>query len=475
MKHTKIVATISDLRCDVGFVRSLYESGMNVVRMNTAHMDHEGINRIITNVREVSDDIAILMDTKGPEIRTTVLDKSLEISLGQKLKLKGAPGVKSSSDCICVSYDKIVDDVSVGSNILIDDGEIDLKVVEKDDEYLYCEALNNGELGSRKSVNVPGVRINLPSLTEKDISNIGFAIEKDIDFIAHSFVRSAQDVNDIQKLLDAKNSKIKIIAKIENQEGVENIHEILDVVYGVMVARGDLGIEIAQEKIPGIQRHLIRECVLAKKPVIVATQMLHSMIKYPRPTRAEVTDIANAIYYRTDALMLSGETAYGQFPVESVKTMARIAEEAEKTKMAANDIRIPFSHDDHDVTAFLSKQAVKAASRVNTKAVLTDSSTGRTARILAAFRGRNPVYAQCYNKRTMRELALSYGVFASYLPADENSKEYICSFVKDLISKKLIREQDLVLYLGGSVGIGGGTFIELFEAGKPLQAQKDDK
>ena len=264
MKHTKIVATISDLRCDVEFVRSLYEAGMNVVRMNTAHLDHEGINRIITNVREVSEDIAILMDTKGPEIRTTVLDKSLQITLGQKIKLKGASGVKSSSDCICVSYDKIVEDISVGSNILFDDGEIDLKVVDKDKEYLYCEALNSGELGSRKSVNVPGVRINLPSLTEKDISNIGFAIEKEIDFIAHSFVRSSQDVRDIQNLLDTKNSKIKIIAKIENQEGVENIHDIMGVVYGIMVARGDLGIEIAQEKIPGIQRHLIRECVLAK-------------------------------------------------------------------------------------------------------------------------------------------------------------------------------------------------------------------
>jgi pyruvate kinase len=468
MKHTKIIATISDKRCEVDFIRSLFKAGMNVVRLNTAHLDNKGLDKIIDNVREVSEEIAILMDTKGPEVRTTVLDKPVQIKIGQKIKIKGDPQSKSTAECISLSYDRIVQDLSVGIDILIDDGEIDLKVIEKDDDFLYCEAQNNGELGSRKSVNVPGVRINLPSLTEKDIKNIHYAVEKDIDFIAHSFVRNVDDVADIQKILDIAGSEIKIIAKIENQEGVENIHSILKSVYGVMVARGDLGIEIAQEKIPGIQRHLIRECVLAKKPVIVATQMLHSMIKYPRPTRAEVTDVANAIYYRTDALMLSGETAYGDYPLESVQTMSRIAEEAEKTKLSANDIRIPYTDDDHDVTAFLSKQSVKAASRVNTKAVLTDSLTGRTARILAAFRGRNPVYAQCYRKTTMRELALSYGVFPSYLAPDENSAEYLSKFVRGLIEKGHIKADDLILYLGGSFGIGGGTFIEIFKASKAL-------
>lgn len=470
MKHTKIVATISDQRCEVEFIRSLYNAGMNVVRLNTAHLDAEGLHNIITNTREVSENIAILMDTKGPEVRTTVLEKNLQLKIGQKIKIQGNKNAKSNEECISLSYDKIVQDISVGSNILIDDGEIDLKVIDKNGEFLFCEVLNNGELGSRKSVNVPGVRINLPSLTEKDIVNIQHAIDYDVDFIAHSFVRSAQDVADIQQILDKAESKIKIIAKIENQEGVENINEILEVVYGVMVARGDLGIEIAQEKIPGIQRHLIRECVKAKKPVIVATQMLHSMIKYPRPTRAEVTDIANAIYYRTDALMLSGETAYGEYPLESVRTMSSIAHEAEKTKLTSNDIRVPFSDDDHDVTAFLSKQAVKAASRVNTKAVLTDSSTGRTARILAAFRGKNPVYAQCYSKRTMRELALSYGVFPSYLAKNNTRNEYLSKFVEDLVDKKLIKPKDLILYLGGSYGVGGGNFIEILTANKAIKS-----
>lgn len=227
------------------------------------------------------------------------------------MKVIGNPDQETSHDCICVSYKNFVNDLAIGSDILIDDGDLEMKVTGKSGDCLLCEIQNDATLGSRKSVNVPGVRINLPSLTEKDRNNILWAIDHDLDFIAHSFVRNKQDVLDIQRILDERNSPIKIIAKIENQEGVDNIEEILEVAYGVMIARGDLGIEVPAEKIPGIQRMLIRKCVEVKKPVIVATQMLHSMINNPRPTRAEVTDIANAIYYRTDALMLSGETAYG--------------------------------------------------------------------------------------------------------------------------------------------------------------------
>lgn len=467
MKQTKIVATISDKNCDVDFVQSLFDAGMNVVRMNTAHLDFDGLTKIMTNVRAVSDEIALLMDTKGPEIRTTESLMPISLKIGQRVKIIGNPEIKTTDEVIALSYKHIAEDVNVGCNILIDDGEIDLKVLSRKDDYLVCEVLNNGELGSRKSVNVPGVRINLPSLTTKDIRNIRFAIENDIDFIAHSFVRSAQDVEDIQLMLDAQDSRIKIIAKIENQEGVEKIDEILECVYGVMVARGDLGIEIAQEKIPGIQRKLIRKCVKAKKPVIVATQMLHNMIKYPRPTRAEVTDIANAIYYRTDALMLSGETAYGLYPLESVQTMAKIAIEAEKSKLSANDIRIPNSDDDVDVTAFLSKQAVKSATKINTKAIITDSFSGRTARSLAAFRGRLPIYAQCYSRRTARELSLSYGIFPKYRPEAKNAREYLKRSIATLIKQKFIKDDDLVAYMGGSYGIGQGTTsLEICEAKK---------
>lgn len=473
-KHTKIVASISDRRCDVDFIAKLYEAGMNVVRMNTAHADREGSERIIDNVRTVSNKIAILMDTKGPEVRTTACAEPIPYSIGDKVKVVGNPDQETTRDCISVSYTGFVNDVRVGGDVLIDDGDLALKVIEKTDCELLCEVQNEATLGSRKSVNVPGVRINLPSLTEKDRNNILFAIEKDIDFIAHSFVRNKQDVLDIQEILDAHNSEIKIIAKIENQEGVDNIDEILEVAYGVMVARGDLGIEVAQEKIPGIQRMIIRKCVLAKKPVIVATQMLHTMINNPRPTRAEVTDIANAIYYRTDALMLSGETAYGKYPVEAVQTMAKIAEQAEKDKIEENDIRIPLSSDNIDVTAFLAKQAVKATSKMHIRAIITDSYTGRTARYLAAFRGKYPVLAMCYKEKTMRLLALSYGVLPIYLEEKDNAQAYFFSALDLLLKEGRLVEEDMVAYLSGSFGEGGGTsFLEINKVKTILSKAKD--
>ena len=282
LKQTKIVASISDLRCEVDFIRDLFNAGMNVVRMNTAHASREGFEKLISNVREVSNRIAILMDTKGPEVRTTAsAEGPIDFKTGDKVRIVGNPEQETTRECIAVTYPGFVHDLSVGADVLIDDGELELKVVEKNDNTLFCRVCNDATLGSRKSVNVPGVRINLPSLTEKDRNNILYAIEKDIDFIAHSFVRNKQDVLDIREILDAHNSDIKIIAKIENQEGVDNIDEILEVADGVMVARGDLGIEVPQERIPGIQRQLIKKCILAKKPVIVATQMLHTMINNP--------------------------------------------------------------------------------------------------------------------------------------------------------------------------------------------------
>lgn len=473
MKHTKIVATISDQRCEVEFIDSLYKAGMNVVRLNTAHMVEEGLSRVVNNTRAVSDRIGILMDTKGPEVRTTVnVDKEpIPFRTGEKVKLAGDPDKETSHDCIYVSYKNFASDLVVGSDVLIDDGDLELKVIEKQPDYLLCEVGNDATLGNRKSVNVPGVRINLPSLTEKDRKNILWAIDNQLDFIAHSFVRNKQDVLDIQRILDEHNSPIKIIAKIENQEGVDNIEEILEVAYGVMIARGDLGIEVPAEKIPGIQRTLIRKCVEMKKPVIVATQMLHSMITNPRPTRAEVTDIANAIYYRTDALMLSGETAYGKYPLEAVQTMTKVAREAERTKLSANDIRVPIEGNDLDVTSFLAKQAVKSSSKLHVKAIITDSHTGRTARYLAAFRGTSTVFAICYNQRVMRMLSLSYGVWAVYQPWNDSRRGYFHDALSELIKSGRITRNDMVAYLSGSFGEGGGTtFLEINNVGKVLDA-----
>lgn len=462
LKQTKIVTTISDKRCEVEFIKELFEAGMNVVRMNTAHLEREGAERLIANVRAVSNRIAILMDTKGPEVRTTALaDTPIAFQTGTLVKMVGNPDLLTTSDCIAVSYRDFVNDIESGAHILIDDGDLELVVAEKHPDYLLCEVQNEATLGSRKSVNVPGVRINLPSLTERDRANIDYAIEKDIDFIAHSFVRTKQDILDIKEILDEHGSDIRIIAKIENQEGVDNIDEILEVADGVMVARGDLGIEVPQEHIPGIQRRLIRKCILAKKPVIVATQMLHTMINNPRPTRAEVTDIANAIYYRTDALMLSGETAYGKYPVEAVKTMTKVAAQAEKDKSTDNDIRIRLDNDGDDVTAFLAKQAVKATTKLKIRAIITDSFSGRTARNLAAFRGKYPVLAICYKEKTMRHLALSYGVEAIYMPELANGQEYYFAALRRLLQEGRLQPTDMVGYLSSGKTGTQTSFLEI--------------
>ena len=461
LKQTKIVASISDRRCDVDFLQQLFDAGMNVVRMNTAHASREGFEALIANVRTVSNRIGILMDTKGPEVRTTACAQPIPFQIGDRVKVVGNPDLETTHECIAVSYASFVNDLDVNGVVLFDDGDLELRVIDKTTEYLLCEVQNEATLGSRKSVNVPGVRINLPSLTDKDRTNILYAIEKQIDFIAHSFVRNRQDVLDIRQILDAHNSDIKIIAKIENQEGVDNIDEILEVADGIMVARGDLGIEVPQERIPGIQRTLIRKSVLAKKPVIVATQMLHTMINNPRPTRAEVTDIANAIYYRTDALMLSGETAYGKYPVESVKTMAAIAYQAVQDKLEENDIRIPLDDKSNDVTAFLAKQAVKATAKLNMRAIITDSYSGRTARKLAAFRGRFPVLAICYKENTMRHLSLSYGVEAIYMPVLANGQEYYFAALRRLLKDGRLQPTDMVGYLSSGKAGTQTSFLEI--------------
>lgn len=461
MKQTKIVASISDRRCEVGFIRQLFDAGMNVVRMNTAHATPDGIREIIRNTRAVSKHIGILIDTKGPEVRTTGIDAPIEYKTGDVVKIFGRPEVKTEHDILNLSYENFANDVRLGDDILFDDGAIDMKVIGINGPAVIAQVQNDGVLGSHKSVNVPGVHIDLPAITDKDRRNILLAIEEDIDFIAHSFVRSKEDVLAVQKILDEHNSDIKIISKIENQEGVDNIDEIIDVSYGIMIARGDLGIEVPIEKIPGIQRKIIRKCILAKKPVIVATQMLHTMIDNPRPTRAEVTDIANAIYYRTDALMLSGETATGKYPVEAVKTMASIAEQAEQDKMYGRDFSLPLN-EDCDVREFLARNAIESTERLGVKGIITDCKTGLTARNLASFRGPNPVLAICYIEKVQRLLALSYGVIAVAQHEQIGHQEQFLAALRMLRQKGYICMDDKIAYLSGSFGKGGGTtFLEI--------------
>ena len=452
MKQTKIVASVSDLRCEVEFIQQLYDAGVNVIRMNTAHATPEGLRTIIRNVRAVSPKLGILIDTKGPEVRTTGAKAPIEYKTGEKVSIVGDAEHDTTHDTICLSYADICKDVKVGDDILFDDGELDMQVVANDGSKLTVEVMNNGKLGSHKSVNVPGEHIDLPALTEKDKRNILLAIEEDIDFIAHSFVRSKEDLLEVQKILDEHNSDIKIISKIENQEGVDNIDEILDHCYGIMVARGDLGIEIPAEKIPGIQRMIIKKCVFRKKPVIVATQMLHTMIKNPRPTRAEVSDIASAVFHNTDALMLSGETASGAYPIEAVKTMAKIAEHAEADRRLHLP-KVDVDGADTNLRDFLCKAAIETTAKLGVKCILTDSGTGDDARTLAAYRGPNPIVAICKKEKLQRWLALSYGVVATYPKQDELDKMFF-NTVKKLYEQGLIGLDDKVTYLSGHMNIG---------------------
>lgn len=462
-KLTKIVATISDKHCEPEFLRAMYDAGMDVVRVNTAHQSPEQTLRVMENLRKVTVKVPIMLDTKGPEIRTCDGEEDIPVEKGQLIRVKGNPGVPSSPGCISVNYSGFVSHLLPGKKIMIDDGDIEMVVEEKDGDVLICRVNNSGVIKPRKSVNLPGTQVDLPSLNEKDLEYIDFGIRQQVNFIAHSFVRNKEDVLAIQRILDKHGSAIKIIAKIENQEGVDNIDEILDHVYGIMVARGDLAIEVPAEQIPVIQSRLIKMCIRRKKAVIIATQMLHSMIRNPRPTRAEVSDIANSVFSGTDAIMLSGETAFGAYPVEAVQIMTKTAREAEKGKTFSIDTKV-MPHD-NQVSVFLSKTAVRSIQRLNTRAIITDTDTGKTARYLSAFRGRTPIYAQCYDKRVMRDLALNYGVFPDFMEVETSKKEFTQATLSRLIKLGEIDPSDLVCVLAGNFGKKAGpSFVEVSTA-----------
>lgn len=466
MKKTKIIATISNDNCEPEFLRKLYKAGMDVVRMNTAHQTPEEAMTVVKNIRAVSDRIAILIDTKGPEIRTNEAIEDVPVKTGDRLIVRGLKTEKMGKECIYVSYENITKDVSIDDTLLIDDGEVELKVIDNEDEKLVCEATNDGVIKGRKSVNVPSVPIELPSLTEKDVEFIRFAARNDITFIAHSFVRNKEDVIAVQKVLDEENSPAKIIAKIENREGVDNIDEILCHCFGIMVARGDLAIEIPAHKIPLIQKRLVRKCIEQRKPVIIATQMLQSMITSPRPTRAEVSDVANACLDGTDAIMLSGETAYGKYPLESVEMMTSIAKEIEEGHETFIDTSYELKQ---KVTSYLSKAAIKASMRLNTKAIIADTISGKTIRSMAAYRGKNPIFAQCYSHRVVRELMLSYGIVPHYQKG-EVSHNFLPFTLSRMSEKGNYAENDLIVVLAGNYGPEfGASYIDIGTIGNMLK------
>ena len=464
-KKTKIVATISDRNCTAPFIKSLFDAGMNVARINTAHVSPEQAAQVVKNIREVSESIAILVDTKGPEIRLTDTTdgKGIALTQGQSIRFGGNPDALSSAEALYANYAHFTEEVPVGAQILIDDGETALQVNGKDGAFLLCSVCEKGVIKGRKSINVPHVSFQLPAISPKDKVFIEWAIAQNVDFIAHSFVRYRADAEAVQAILDAHNSHIKIIAKIENRQGVDNIDDILGAVYGVMVARGDLGVEIEAEKIPVIQRKIIQACRIRKKPVIIATQMLHTMMEHPRPTRAEVSDVANAIYQRTDAIMLSGETANGLYPLESVQTMTRIAKEIES--QLSPILNEPLTDVFEPVAAVLANTAVEASMQLPIKAIIIDTLSGRTGRYLAAFRPNVPVYAKCYKNHVMRELSLSYGITASTIETRKSKDEFIKNATESLLAEGHFSHDTLVAVVGGSFGFSAGaTFMEISPA-----------
>lgn len=446
-KQTKIICTIAGNRCEPDFIRQLESAGMNMARLNTAHISTAEADRIVANIRSVSDRIGILIDTKGPEVRTTGMAEPIELKSGDTVRIgdKQAP-----AGGFMVSYEDFVEEVKPGSAILIDDGEIRLTVTGKSSGELVCIAENDGTIKNRKSVNVPEIDLDLPSLTEKDAEFIDWATRTDIEYIAHSFVRNRDDVMAVQSILNMRKSPIKIIAKIENREGVENLESILDVAHGAMVARGDLGIEIPAEEVPAIQKQIIKTCIRRVKPVITATQMLHSMIDNPRATRAEVSDVANAIYDGTDAVMLSGETAYGKYPVEAVQTMSSIARNVEARKeplghklpvvQQANEL-MPRNH--------LAKSAVSMAAALPSKAIILSTKSGDTALVCSSYRGTTPIYAFSTSQRTVRELSLSYGVMAERLDLPPTADELVKNILRKLLADGRFDAEDLIVFIGG--------------------------
>lgn len=406
--------------------------------------------KIVENTRAANKSIAIMMDTKGPEIRTTVTadGNAVVYHTDDIVTISGNPDGITTHDCICLNYPAIAPVLKPGDRLLIDDGEMEFEIVSVEKDIVTARANNDGEVGSRKSVNIPGVRIDLPAVTERDRRNIGYAVELGVDFIAHSFVRSAADVMEVQAILDTYGAETKIISKIENQEGIDNFDAILTASYGIMVARGDLGIEVAAERIPGIQAMLINKCIRKHKPVIVATQMLHTMIEHPRPTRAEISDVANAVYQRADAMMLSGETAYGKYPVEAVSIMTSVAREVESSLRSKMDVP-PLL--DADITSFLAHEAVLSETKVGTKAIFTDAYRGRSARYIASFRGNNPTFAICHNRNVQRWLALSYGVAAFYYPQIADYMPHLSvEAVNEIVESGRLRPTDRLAYLTGT-------------------------
>lgn len=453
MIFTKIVATIGPTSDDVKTIRSMYNAGMRVARLNFSHGAYDYFEKVIANIREVSDEIAILLDTKGPEIRSGVLENGY-VDLEDKDEiLLTSEEVIGNREKITINYHGL-HKLKKGDKILIDDGLIESEVIEVIGKDVKVKVLNGGRLGSKKTVSLRGHNAEIPFLSEKDKEDIEFGIANNFDFIAASFVRKASEVKQLRKYLEEKNSKIRVISKIEHWEALNNINEIIEVSQGIMVARGDLGVEVPLEKVPMIQKDIIKRCNELGKPVIVATQMLESMKENPRPTRAEVADVAQAIVDGADAVMLSGETASGKYPVRAVKMMESIAKEYDKN--AINNVTDSLHTEEeiakNSISMFVTKSAYNASQELGTKAILIPTESGYTARKVSRFKPKCVIYAITHDMTVFRQLQLSWGVVPvleeKYY---ENLDDMINTTVKNFYEKKYLHKEDRFVITGGHI------------------------
>lgn len=465
MRKTKIVCTIGPASESIEKLTQLMEAGMNVARLNFSHGDFEEHGARIKNIREAAaklgKNIGILLDTKGPEIRTNTMENgAIELVAGNEI-IVSMKEVVGTTEKFSITYSDLVNDVHEGSKILLDDGLIGLEVIsiDKNAGEIRTKIMNTGTLKNKKGVNVPGVSVNLPGITDKDAQDILFGIEQGVDFIAASFVRRASDVMDIRELLEKNGSpKINIIPKIENQEGVDNIDEILQVSDGLMVARGDLGVEIPAEEVPLVQKQLIRKCNAVGKPVITATQMLDSMQRNPRPTRAEASDVANAIFDGTDAIMLSGETAAGDYPVESVQTMNNIASRAEEALDYKAILSKRSKRFERNMTDAIGQAVAHTALNLEVNAIIAPTESGHTAKMISKYRPEATIVAVTADTSVSRRLALVWGVYPQVGAKTETTDEMLDMAVTESLSSGCVKHGDLVVITAGvPVGESGTT------------------
>ncbi|MFQ7682975.1 MAG: pyruvate kinase [Lawsonibacter sp.] len=463
LRKTKIICTLGPAVDNEDMIRALIRTGMNAARFNFSHGSHEEhLNRLnlLKSVRDsMGRPVASILDTKGPEIRIRSFEtKSISLEAGDLFTLTTRE-VQGNVNLVSVTYPELHKEVSAGQEILIDDGLVALKVEKIDGQDIRCTVENGGTLSANKSINIPGVHIHLPALTEKDVSDIQFGVENDFDFIAASFVRRAADVQAVREVLDRfGGQEIRIIAKIENQEGVDNIDEILEAADGIMVARGDLGVEIPAAKVPILQKQIIRKGLQAGKPVITATQMLDSMMRNPRPTRAEVSDVANAVFDGTSCVMLSGETAGGKYPLEALTAMVSIVEEAEQSihywRQFEKRRVIPASNINDAIT----HTCCLTAKDLEAKAILAATNSGRTARMICRFRPACPVAALTMHEKVRRQLAICWGVIP-FLTGEVTSTDRIFSLSAEVaLKERLVQNGDTVVITAGvPLGKSGST------------------